>query len=315
LTMILTRTIVLLMRSLTIVSGAAGLLLVTGCAGDPSQAESTALTVAAAFYPLQYVAEAVGGENVNVIALASPGVEPHDLELSPSAVRELGSADLALYLSDFQPAVDDAIASTGVASFDAATAVTLLEADHAEDEDGHEGEEDEHGALDPHFWLDPSFLGTYATAVGDQFAEIDPANAETYTANAAALVAELTSLDESFTAGLAQCARRDIVTSHEAFAYLAARYELEQIGIAGIDPETEPSPARLLEVRDFVQQTGTTTIFTESAVNASVAETIANETGATVAVLDPVEFVLDEDDYATVMARNLESLRGALACE
>jgi zinc transport system substrate-binding protein len=313
--MILTPTIVLRMRSLTIVSGAAGLLLVTGCAGDPSPAEPTALTVAAAFYPLQYIAEAVGGENVSVIALASPGVEPHDLELSPSAVRQLGSADLALYLSDFQPAVDDAIASTGVTSFDAASAVTLHEAEHTEEEEGHEGEEDDHGAFDPHFWLDPTLFATYATAVGQQFAEIDPAHAETYTANAEALVAELTALDESFTAGLAQCSRRDIVTSHEAFAYLAERYNLEQIGIAGIDPETEPSPARLLEVRDFVQQTGTTTIFTESAVNASVAETIANETGATVAVLDPVEFVLDEDDYATVMARNLESLRGALACE
>lgn len=309
------------MKPLAIVSGAAGLLLVTGCAGDPSGDASgtTDLTVAAAFYPLQFVAQEVGGDHVNVIALASPGVEPHDLELSPSAVRQLDSADLVLYLSDFQPAVDDAIDSTGAKGFDAASAVTLLPAehgDHADEGDNEDEDHDDHdhGINDPHFWLDPTLLATYATAVGEQFAALDPANADTYTANANALVDTLNGIDTDYSSGLEQCTRTDIVTSHEAFGYLAARYGLEQIGIAGIDPETEPSPARLLEIRDVVKETGTTTIFTESLINTAVADSIAHDTGATTAVLDPIESVLDDDDYATVMARNLETLRTALGC-
>lgn len=295
------------MRKSALVLGAAGLLLVTGCAEDPASGDD--LTIAASFYPLQYVAEAVAGDNATVIGLANPGVEPHDLELSPSAVRQVSNADLVLYLSDFQPAVDDAIESTNANAFDAASAVDLLPAGHDEDEEDHE-----HGANDPHFWLDPTLLATYATAVGEQLAQLDPENADTYTANAATLVGELNTLDAQYTTGLEQCQRRDIVTSHEAFAYLAARYELTQIGIAGIDPETEPSPARLLEIRDVVEDTGTTTIFTESLINTSVADSIANDTGASTAVLDPIESVVDDDDYASVMARNLETLRTALDC-
>ncbi|MGC4174929.1 metal ABC transporter substrate-binding protein [Demequina sp.] len=302
------------MKPITLVSGAAGLLLVTGCAGGSSSNADADLTVAASFYPLQYVAEAVGGDNVDVIPLAAPGVEPHDLELSPSAVRELSSADLVLYLSEFQPAVDDALVSTQSRAFDAADAVELRPAEE-HDHEHEDGEEDhDHGQLDPHFWLDPTLLAEYATAVGQQFAQLDPDNSATYIQNATDLRAELTALDETFTSGLEQCERRDIVTSHEAFAYLADRYNLEQVGIAGIDPETEPSPAKLLEIRDLVEETGTTTIFTESLVNTSVADAIAKDTGATTAVLDPIESVVDDDDYATVMARNLDSLRQALAC-
>jgi len=311
--MILNRTNVKVMRLLPIVSGAAGLLLVTGCAGDPSGNAGADLEVAAAFYPLEYVAEHVGGDLVRVTPLASPGVEPHDLELSPMAVREIAQADLVLYLSDFQPAVDDAVIATKARVFDAADAVDLRPAEHQAGDS--EADDHEHGVMDPHFWLDPTMLATYATAVGEQFAQLDPDNSATYLANASALASELTSLGDTYTTGLAQCERRDIVTSHEAFAYLAARYDLNQIGIAGIDPEAEPSPARLLAIRDIVEQTGTTTIFTESLVNTAVADAIARDTGATTAVLDPVESVIDNDDYASVMARNLEALRTALACD
>jgi len=301
------------MKFATIVSGAAGLLLVTGCAGDPSPGNDEGPTIAAAFYPLQYVAEQVAGDHGSVIGLAQPGVEPHDLELSPNAVRELSAADLVLYLSDFQPAIDDAIASTDATALDAADVVPLVPAHH-DDEEHEEDPDHEHGANDPHFWLDPTLLATYATAVGDELGTRDPANADDYTANAAALAADLTTLDTTFRSGLAQCERDTLVTSHEAFGYLASRYNLEQVGIAGIDPEAEPSPARLLEIRKVVEDTGTTTIFTESLVNTAVADAIARDTGATTTILDPVESVTGDDDYPAVMARNLENLRTALGC-
>ncbi len=292
------------MSKVAIVLGAAGLLLVTGCAADSSAGDS--VTIAASFYPLQYVAEQVAGDNATVVGLAPPGVEPHDLELSPKAVRQVADADLVLYLSELQPAVEDAIDATNANAFDAASVVTLRPADPNAD--------DENGLYDPHFWLDPTLLATYATAVGEQLSSLDPAHAETYTANASALADKLNGLDHEFSTGLDQCQRTDIVTSHEAFAYLAARYGLTQIGIAGIDPEAEPSPARLLEIRKVVEQTGTTTIFTESLINTAVADSISHDTGAATAVLDPIESVVAPDDYATVMTRNLQNLRTALDC-
>ena len=310
------------MNPTRIAAGAVGLLLLTGCAAD-SSADDSDLTVAAAFYPLQFVAERVGGDGVSVVALAQPGVEPHDLELSPSAVRSLANTDLVLYLSDFQPAVDDALTSADVASLDAATVVELHEAGHHHEDDDHgderdeheeEGDDHDHGDHDPHFWLDPTLLAQFATAVGDQFAQLDPANAQTYTANAQQLVSDLTALHESFAEGLAQCERREIIVSHEAYGYLAERYDLHQEGIAGIDPDSEPSPARLMEIRDIVEHTGATTIFTETLINPAVAEAIASDAGVQTAVLDPVESVTGDDDYAVVMARNLEALRTALGC-
>jgi len=301
--MILNRITVLHMKSLT--AAAAVLLLLTGCTSTASD-NNVELTVVASFYPLEYVAEHVGGDLVNVVPLASPGVEPHDLELSPSNVRQVASADLVLYLSGFQPAVDDALVATKARAFDAATAVQLRASQPDNDRSGE--------AIDPHFWLDPTLLATYATALGQQFAQLDPDHSATYLSNATTLAASLRDLDTTFTDGLAQCERRDIVTSHEAFAYLAARYDLRQIGVAGVDPETEPSPARLLDIRDLVNTTNTTTIFTESLANTAVADAIARDTGATTAVLDPIESVAQGDDYASVMSRNLDSLRTALDC-
>ncbi|WP_307155775.1 metal ABC transporter substrate-binding protein [Demequina sp. NBRC 110052] len=310
-----------------IAAAASAALLLTACSSstsDDGAIGDPALTVAAAFYPLQFVAERVGGDDVSLISLTPPGVEAHDVELSPATVRELGTADLALYLSDFQPAVDDAISTTGIASLDAASVIALHEAEeHAEgDEDDHdhdhEGEdhadEHDHGDSDPHFWLDPHLLAELAGSVAESFGEADPDNAATYSANADALVGELEALDESFATGLAQCERDTIVVSHEAFGYLTEAYGLHQEGLAGLDPDTEPSPARLLEIQDIIAETGVTTIFTESIVSTSVAEALAADVGVETAVLDPVENVTDGDDYIDVMTRNLAALQAALGC-
>jgi len=278
---------------------------------SPTGAAAPSLTVATAFYPLQYVAEGVGGDHVAATSLTPPGVEPHGVELSPVTVRELSDTDLVLFIGEFQPAVEDAIASTGVASFDAAEVIALDSAEkHADEEEG-----DDHGSTDPHFWLDPSLLADYAIAVGGQFASLDPDNANDYTANASALAAELQGLDEQFTTGLATCEHHVIITAHEAFGYLAHAYGLEQVGIAGVEPDTEPSPARLREIHDIITETGATTVFTEELVSPKVAEAIAQDSGVDTAVLDPIASVGDGDDYRGVMLRNLDALREALVCE
>jgi len=282
---------------------AAVLLAGTGLAACTATDDADAdagIQIAAAFYPLEFVAGRVAGEHGSVTALAPPGVEPHDLELAPLAVRELGDADVVLYLSAFQPAIDDAVAATGARALDAATVIDLRESATS--------------GLDPHFWLDPSLLADYAGAVAEEFAALDPENADYYRANGAALVEELTALDAQFTAGLASCERTTIFVAHEAFAYLTSRYGLTEQGLSGLDPESEPSPARVREIRDLIAAAGATTIFTESLVTPTVTEALASDAGVQTAVLDPLESVAPGDDYLAVMQRNLTALEDALAC-
>lgn len=290
-------------------------LALTACSGAGTFADAQGrVTVLASFYPLQYVAEQVGGDLVAVSSLTPPGAEPHDIELSPAQVDGVGRSDLVVYLSSFQAAVDDAVeANPPRHVVDAADLTTLHAADdtaQGDDEEGHG-----HGTLDPHFWLDPSRLPPVADAVADQLAEIDPANAAAYRAGAAAFTDKMTDLDQRYAAGLATCERRSIVTTHEAFGYLAERYDLEQVGISGIDPEGEPSPARLADVGKLVKSQGVTTIFFETLASPKVAQTLADELGVKAAVLDPLEGLVDDtQDYASVAAANLTTLRTALSC-
>jgi zinc transport system substrate-binding protein len=320
-------------RSTLVTSGAlvAGALLLTACSADPgaSPADGDDRTrVLASFYPLQYVAEQVGGDLVQVSSLTPPGAEPHDVELSPRQVRSVSETDLVVYLSGFQNAVDEAIdARAPERVVDAADVVDLIEGGahaHAEGEDDADEHADEHAedehadddhAVDPHFWLDPQRLAALAQPVADALAEADPANADAFSAAADRLTAELADVDAAYTAGLASCERRVVVASHEAYGYLADTYDLEQVGISGLDPEAEPSPARLRDIGDVVRSRGVTTLYTETLVNPKVAETLAGDLGVTTAVLDPIESQSDPAaDYRAVMDQNLEALRAGLGC-
>lgn len=311
-------------------------LVLAGCGDGGTDGSSGAdaadrMPVTAAFYPLQFVAERVGGDLVEVSTLTKPGTEPHDLELTPKAVGQLSQAKAVLYLSGFQPAVDDAVQTQAAdAALDVTQPANLIvtgaddghDHDHAgETEEEHAGHADEQhaedGVVDLHFWLDPTRMAAVATAVGEDFSQRDPANAATYRANATALGGELASLDEEFTAGLTQCTSRELVTGHAAFGYLAARYDLGQEGIAGISPDAEPDAATLRELAEHVQEAGVTTVYAETLVSPALAETVARETGATVAVLDPLEGLTDASagkDYLEVMRSNLATLKKGQGC-
>ncbi|WP_431929746.1 metal ABC transporter substrate-binding protein [Nonomuraea jabiensis] len=288
----------------------AGATLLTTAACGSGSAETAAggrPEVVAAFYPLQWLTEQVGGSDAHVTVLTAPGVEPHDLELSIQQVTELQKAALTVYIKGVQPAVDDAVDADK--SFDAATAVTTLPAS------GHEEGEEEHGhevSYDPHLWLDPARLATVATKLGERLAAADPAHAQAYKDRAAKTASALGTLDQEFAKGLSTCRTRSLVTAHEAFGYLADRYKLKQVGIT-LDPETEPSPARISEVAKLAKAEGVTTIFTESLVSPKVAEVLANEVGAKTAVLDPLES-RPSGDYLSAMRDNLKTLQTALGC-
>jgi zinc transport system substrate-binding protein len=269
--------------------------VLAGCGSDDEQGRET--TVVAAFYPLAWASKRVAGDTAEVVNLTPPGVEPHDLELGPRDVERVRDADLVLYLGGgFMPALEDAVA-------DHPDAVDLLDDVDAAETDGEV-------ALDPHVWLDPSRLAAIARRIAEELGS--PAGADE-------LVSELDDLDAELAAGLADCERREIVTSHAAFGYLAQAYDLRQIALTGISPESEPSPRALERLVSEVEETGATTVFFETLVSPSLAETVARETGARTAALDPLEGLSETqldagETYVTVMRANLQTLREALEC-
>lgn len=289
----------------------------------PTAAASGALTVSTSFYPIQYLAQAIGGEHVAVTSVTPTNVEPHDFELSPKDVTALSASSLVLYVSGFQPSLDDALAQvSGPAVVDLAGSVDLVHHDGVEEEHeegateaAHDHDHDPAAALDPHFWLDPVRMQAAAKAVEAALAQADPAHADDYAANLDTLNATLADLNTSYSTGLGHCERTTFVTSHAAFGYLADRYGLTQASISGVDPESEPSPAELAEVKKIVESTGTTTIFTEELVSPETAQAVAAETGAQTRVLSPIESAPEDGDYAGTMRTNLEELRTALSCQ
>ncbi len=298
-------------------------LSLAACGDDDAAATDDRPQVAASFYPLAFVTERVGGDAVQVENLTSPGVEPHDLELTPQQVGAVADADLVVFESGFQPAVDDAVEQNAAdRALDVAEVVELLplgdehaEEEHADEE--HAEEEHDHGELDPHVWLDPTRLATITDAVADRLAELAPDDADAIQSRAADLTADLTALDNEFRTGLASCEIDTFVTSHAAFGYLAARYGLHMEGISGLDPDAEPSAAQIADVHDVVAETGVNTIFYERLVSPKVAETIASDLDLQTAVLDPIEGLTDDtedEDYFSLMRANLDALRKANVC-
>ncbi|HVF20240.1 MAG TPA: metal ABC transporter substrate-binding protein [Mycobacteriales bacterium] len=290
----------------------AAVAALVGCGGSSEPTEHGQVEVVAAFYPLEYVAGRIGGDDVHVSGLTKPGSEPHDLELTPQQVATLGEADLVLVLGGFQPAVDEAAGQQAEAATLDVAGVDELEPGFTPIEDG-ELHEDERG-VDPHVWLDPARLSRIARSVEDRLAEIDRANASAYRERGVVLRADLDALDKDFRSGLARCERKEIVTSHNSFGYLARAYGLEQIGITGLTPEEEPAPRRLAEVTDLARKRRVTTIFFEDLVSPKVAESLAREVGAVAKVLSPLESPPESGDYLTAMRANLTALRAALGC-
>ncbi|WP_328889119.1 metal ABC transporter substrate-binding protein [Streptomyces sp. NBC_00316] len=278
------------------------------------------LDVVASFYPMQFLAEEIGGAHVSVTTLTKPGVEPHDLELSPRQIGGLSDADYVLYLKGIQPAVDDAIAQSGVRNTVDAATLTTLE-DHGTetggDEHGHVHKGEGAGA-DPHIWLDPVKYAEVAKGVGKSLEKADPNHAADYRNNTDALVKKLDALNTSYRKGLSGTATKTFLTTHSAFGYLAERYGLIQEGIAGIDPEAEPSPARINEIHTIAEKNHATTVFFETLASDKTAKTVAADTGLTTDVLDPLEGITAKSkgaDYIEVMQSNLAALQKALGAK
>jgi zinc transport system substrate-binding protein len=284
-------------RTVIVLTLAAVGLLAAGCSSGSENGHAHRQIVAA-FYPIAYAAARLAPD-AEVENLTPAGAEPHDLELSARDVERVHDADVVLYFGDgFMPALQKAVEGNP-------RAVDLLKGQRLVA--AGEGEET---ALDPHVWLAPL---RYAAIVREIAAALRSPRA------ADGMVSQLRELDQRYRRGLARCKRRQIVTSHAAFGYLARAYGLEQIPLTGLSPEAEPSAKAIERLVRQVEQDGATTVFFETLVSPKLAQTVAREAGAHTAVLDPIEGLTQDEiaggaDYFSVMRENLAALRKALGC-
>jgi zinc transport system substrate-binding protein len=272
-------------------------LLAACSSADGSSASGMRLVTS--FYPLQYVAQRVAGDHAEVTNLTQPGKEPHDLELTVQQTAQVADADVVVYERGFQTAVDDAV--------DQNRPDHVVDAAHSAHLSGD----------DPHFWLDPTRLSAVAAAVEKDLVDADPDNADDYARNLKSLQSDLSDLDHSFAEGLASCKVDTIVVSHDAFGYLGRRYGLDVVGINGLSPDAEPSPAHLRQLQDLIRKDGITTVFSEELASPKFADSLAGDLGIGTTVLDPIEGLSDataDQDYLSLMRSNLAALRKANSC-
>jgi zinc transport system substrate-binding protein len=281
--------------------------------------------VVASFYALYEFSRQVAGDHAEVVSLVPPGVEPHDWEPSPQDVVRVQKAKLFVYNgAGLEPWVEKLLRDAkarGTMLVRTTERVALLSGvgDEHEAKTGAAPKGSKHG-VDPHVWLDPVRAQVQVEAIRAGLAKVDPANAPAYGANAQAYRTKLAALDAAFTNGLKQCVRREVVTTHSAFAYLTRRYGLTQISISGLEPESEPSPADLVALVKQVKERKVRYVFFETLVSPKLAETLAREVGAKTLVLNPVEGLTKEEqaagkNYASLMEENLRNLRTALDCK
>ena len=307
--------------------GATALLAGCGAAGSTTEnTESDKLQVVTTFYPMYDFTKQVAQDDAEVSMLLEAGMEVHSFEPSSQMIAEIQDADVFIYNSpEMETWVPDVLASIDTSDMVvicASDAITLLEYEgeaHAHD---HESEEEGANAghshtVDPHVWLDPVLAQTEVSTIADGLAEADPDNAEDYLENAGIYNGKLNELDEAYRAAFEGTENRTFVTQHAAFAYLAARYDLNQISVTGLNAEVEPSAAALSTLSDYVKANNISHIYFENNASSQTAETLAEEVGVELAVLSPLEGITEEDqesgsDYISVMLDNLEALKQSI---
>lgn len=295
-------------------------LALSACGPGTSAETSTGqVAVVASFYPLQFAIQQIGGDHVFVTSLTKPGAEPHDIELTPQDVATVNKARLVVFQKGLQGAVDKAVESQGGdRGLDVAPAAHLnLLFKPTVGAPAQDSGENTPGSTDPHFWLDPQRYSDVARVISARLSSVDPAHKAEYEKNAKAFEDKLAGLSAEFRTGLANCQRKDIVTSHAAFGYLAERFGMRQIAIDGLSPDEEPKASELAAVSTYARAHGVSTVYAETLVSPAIAQTVAREAGARTATLDPIEGLTNKSagkDYFAVMRANLRALQAGQGC-
>tara|TARA_B100002051_G_scaffold276205_1_gene323181 strand:+ start:6515 stop:7507 length:993 start_codon:yes stop_codon:yes gene_type:complete len=296
------------------------------------------IAIATSFYPLEYALTEITGD-LGTVTNIGAGRDPHDFVPTTEDILALQKADLVvLQGADFEPwghDVEEGLEDAGVKVVIATAELELMEGghhheheedeheeehsdEHEEDEpeEEHEHEEDEHdhGEFDPHTWLDPILFIQTVEQLTEALIAIDPNNSEAYESNSAELIEKLQALDISYQNRLASCTLDEVITSHDAFGYVSARYNFAVHSIGGLSTQDTPSVATLAELREEAEE-GISTILLEENSIAAYGETLARETGLTTASINPIAYVVPEgEDYLSLMQKNLDTFATALNC-
>ncbi|MEK3981863.1 metal ABC transporter substrate-binding protein [Paenibacillus sp. FSL K6-3166] len=308
----------------------------SGAAEVTALPEASKLNIKVSFYPIYEFTKNVAGDLAEVEALIPAGIEPHDWEPTAQDMAEISDADMLIYngagMEGWVDQVLESVSGKSLITVEASKGLDIMEGteeeeadhDHGEGEHAHEEGEHaheehshDHGGLDPHVWLNPVLAIQEVRNIEAALSAAAPDNAKDFKANADAYVAKLEQLDQAFKDELKETKRKDFITQHAAFGYLAKQYGLTQVPIAGLSPEQEPSAANMSKIVEFAKEHKVKTIFFETLVSSSVADTIAKEIGAKTAVLNPIEGLTEEDrsqnlDYLGIMRQNLAALKSAL---
>lgn len=288
-------------KALTILA----LIGLTACSSGQTTDAKKKLEVTATFYPLAYLSQEIGGKLVNVKQITPGGVEPHDYEPTPQDLAAIQNSKVFVMngygIDAWADNLLSDLKSKGVIVVNATGKINII-------------------ASDPHAWLNPNYFKKEAEIIRDALIQADPGNASIYKLNSTGLLSDLVALDKEYRDGLAECKMRQIVTSHDAFRYIAREYGFESLAIAGISPEEEPSPKRIAELADFTRKNNIKYIFFETLVSPKLSDTLAKEVGAMSLVLNPIEGLTDEEirrseDYLVLMQQNLKNLRKAMQCQ
>ncbi len=276
-----------------------------------AQQSNPKVNVVASFYPLYFFTSQIGGDKVEVTNITPAGAEPHDYEPTTGDIAKIENSRMLVLnggVEAWGDKIKDNLKGKNVELVVAGDGLLTQQLT----ENGETG-------ADPHIWLDSQLAKKEAHAIEQGLEKVDPNNTSSYQANEKTLDDKLDQLDSDYKKGLANCTNKNIITSHAAFGYLANRYGLKQVPIAGLSPDAEPSAQQLVDVAKFAKANNVDYIFFESLVSPKLSETIATEIGAKTLVLDPLEGLIDSDikagkDYFSVMHQNLDNLRTALKC-
>lgn len=302
----------------------------SGALADPAGSQVKAATtepakklkIQVSFYPMYEFTKQIAGELADVETLIPATVEPHDWEPTPQDIKHIEESDVLVYngagMEGWLDQVLGSVSNTKLVKVEASSGLELMEG--LEEEEDHEHKEvhsHDHGEMDPHVWLSPALAIKEVQNIELALAQAAPEHKDEFQKNAEAYILKLKELDKDFEEGLRQVKRKDFITQHAAFGYLAKEYDLVQVPIAGLSPEEEPSAAKMTEIVKFAKEHLVKTIFFETMATSKVADIIAEEIGAKSAVLNPIEGLTEKDktsghDYLALMRQNLESLKSAL---
>ncbi|MDF2519562.1 MAG: transporter substrate-binding protein [Clostridia bacterium] len=274
------------------------------------------LTIYTSFYPMYFLASEIAGDKAEVISLVPAGVEPHDWEPKPKTIAELQKADMFVYngagMETWVESIIPTLEKSDIRIVEASKGLELLSIDK-----NNVDEDEKNLNYDPHVWVSPVKFKQQAENIYKELIALDAANKDYYKANYERLSKELGKLDSDFREAVAEFKGKAFIVSHASFGYLAAEYGLTQVAIRGVSPDAEPSPAKLAELVEISRENNIKYIFFESLVSPKLSQTLANEVGAEVLVLNDGQGISEEEikqgkNYITIMYQNLENLKKAL---